>query len=44
MGRPTAVVSRLGLRSLGLDDLKQVIEAARDEARRRISELENVFA
>lgn len=43
MGRPTAVVSRLGLKSLGLDDLKQVIEAAKDEARRRLSELESMF-
>ncbi len=39
-GRPTALVARLGLRDMSIDELTQVIEAARSEARNRLSELQ----
>jgi hypothetical protein len=40
VGRPAGVVGRLGLRSMSLDQLVQVISAAKDEANRRIAEIQ----
>jgi uncharacterized protein GlcG (DUF336 family) len=39
-GRPTGVVARLGLRALGIEQLTEVIHAARQEARRRLAEVQ----
>ena len=39
-GRPKGVASRLGLGSMSLEELTQVIEAARAEARRKLAALE----
>ena len=38
-GRPTGLVSRLGLRNMTLDQLQEVIAAAREQGRRKIGEL-----
>lgn len=38
--RPTGAAARLGLRNMGLDQLAQLIEAAREEARHKLAELE----
>ena len=40
LGRPKGIVARLKLRGMSLDQLAQVIDAARDEARRRLAEFE----
>ena len=42
-GRPPAIMSKLDLRSLTFEQLKEVVEAARDEAQRRISEFQAAF-
>ncbi len=39
-GRPKGVASRLGLGSMSLEELTQVIDAARAEARQRLADLE----
>ncbi len=39
-GRPTGAASRLGLKTMSLEQLTQVIDAARGEARIRLAELE----
>jgi hypothetical protein len=39
-GRPTALVVKLGIRDMSIDELTQVIDAARDEARRRLADLQ----
>lgn len=38
-GRPTGLVSRLGLRDMTLEQLQNVIAAAREQGRRKIGEL-----
>ena len=43
VGRPKGVVSRLGLKNMSLEQLSNLIDAARSEARRRIAELEQSF-
>lgn len=43
-GRGAGRASRLGLSSMSLEQLSQLILAARTEARRRISELEDAIA
>ena len=43
-GRPTIVSSRLRLHELSFEQLRQVVESVRDEAQRRLSEFEEVFA
>ncbi len=40
VGRPAGVTARFGLRSMALEELTELIEASRDEARRKIRELE----
>ena len=40
LGRPKGAASRLGLKSMSLEQLMQLIDAARGEARRRLSEIE----
>lgn len=42
-GRPSAMVSRLGLRDMSIDQLADVIDAARDEARRKLATLQEMF-
>ena len=42
-GRPTGLVSRLGLRNMTLDQLQEVIAAAREQGRRKIGELRAAF-
>ena len=42
-GRPKGVTSRLGLGSMSLEQLTQVIDAARSEARRKIVEFEETI-
>jgi hypothetical protein len=42
-GRPTGIVNRLGLRDLGLEQLMEVIDAARQEARSKLAQLEAAF-
>ncbi len=42
-GRPIGVVSRLGLRTMTLEQLMGVIGAAHDEARRKLAELGAMF-
>lgn len=42
-GRPSGLVARLGLRNLSLDQLSEVIEAARGEARRMIAAFREAF-
>jgi uncharacterized C2H2 Zn-finger protein len=43
MGRPTAIASRFGLRTLSLEELGGVILAARAEGRRRVAELQKAL-
>lgn len=43
-GRPTIVSSRLRLHELSFEQLRQVVESVRDEAQRRLSDFEEVFA
>ena len=43
LGRPVGIVARLGLRELGLEQLTEVISAARFEARRKLAELESAL-
>ena len=40
VGRPAGVVGRLGLRNMSLDQLVQVISAAKEEANRRIAAIQ----
>ncbi len=40
VGRPKGAASRLGLKTMSLEKLTQLIDAARGEARSRISEIE----
>ncbi len=42
-GRPKGVASRLGLGSMSLEELTQVIDAARAEARRKLAALEEAI-
>ncbi len=42
-GRPKGVASRLGLGSMSLEQLIQVIDAARAEARRKLAALEEAI-
>ncbi len=42
-GRPKGVPARLGLKDMSLEQLSQVIDAARAEARQRLVELEKVI-
>ncbi len=42
-GRPKGVASRLGLGSMSLEQLSQVIDAARSEARRKLAALEEAI-
>jgi hypothetical protein len=44
IGRPKGIVARLGLRDLGIEQLSMVIDAARDEARRKIAQLAETFS
>ena len=43
VGRPTGIVARLGLRDLGLEQLSSVIDAARQEARHKLAQMEAAF-
>ena len=43
MGRPSGAVARLGLRRMTLDQLAEVIEAARGEANSRITQFRRTF-
>ena len=43
LGRPTGVVARLGLRSLALEQLCEVIEAAQAEARRKMADIQKAL-
>ena len=40
LGRPKGAASRLGLKSMSLEQLTQLIDAARHEARSRLAEFE----
>lgn len=42
-GRPKGIAARMGLRDMSYEDLTQLIEAARDEARRRVAQLQKVL-
>ncbi len=42
-GRPTGLTTRLGLRDMSLDQLKEVIDAARDQGRVKMAELRATF-
>lgn len=42
-GRPPGIASKLDLRSLTFEQLKEVVQAARDEAQRRMSEFQATF-
>ncbi len=42
-GRPTGLVSRLGLRDMTLEQLQNVIAAAREQGQRKIDELRAAF-
>lgn len=44
LGRPTGTVSRLGLKDMSLEQLSNVIQAARAEAHRRIAEFQDSIA
>ena len=39
-GRPTGAASRLGLKTMSLEQLTQLIDAVRDEARSRLADIE----
>lgn len=43
VGRPPGFVSRLGLRDMSLDQLVEVVAAAKEEAGSRIAELQGVL-
>ena len=43
IGRPAGVTSRLGLRRMTLDQLAEVIDAARAEGRRKIRDMQAAF-
>ena len=43
-GRPTSLSTRLGLRTMSLDQLSDLIGEARAEARRKLANLKDVFA
>ena len=43
VGRPPGVIARLGLREMSLDQLVEVIAAAKDEGERRIAEIQQVL-
>ena len=43
VGRPKALTTRLGLKDMNFDQLRQLIDAVRAEARRRMAELQGVF-
>ena len=42
-GRPKGAVSRFGLKTMSLERLTELIDAARSEARRRLSEIESAI-
>ncbi len=42
-GRPKGVASRLGLKDMSLEQLSQVIDAARTEAKRKLAALEEAI-
>ncbi len=42
-GRPKGIAARLGLRDMALEDLSQLIDAAREEARRRVAQLQKAL-
>jgi len=44
VGRPKGAVSRLGLKDMSLEQLSDVIQAARSEAQRRIAEFQDAIA
>lgn len=44
LGRPSGLSSRLGLRSMSLDQLSELITEARAEARRKLVAMKDVFA
>jgi len=43
VGRPPNIVTRLGLRDMSLDELREVIDAAKAEAQRRLADLVEAF-
>ena len=43
VGRPKGVASRLGLKNMSLEQIGTLIDAARQEARRRIADLQRSF-
>ena len=44
LGRPSGLSTRLGLRSMSLDQLSELITEARAEARRKLAAMKDVFA
>lgn len=44
VGRPSGPAARLGLRTMTIEQLVQVIDSARDEARLKLADLERTFA
>ncbi len=44
LGRPRGATSRLGLKNMSLEQLSNVIQAARTEAKRRIAEFQDAIA
>ena len=44
LGRPSGLSTRLGLRSMSLDQLSELITEARAEARRKLAVMKDVFA
>jgi uncharacterized C2H2 Zn-finger protein len=42
-GRPSAIVTKLGLRGMSLEQLKEVIDAAKSEAQVRLAEMQQTF-
>lgn len=43
VGRPKGLTARLGLREMSLEELREVINAARDEARVKLSVYQSSF-
>ena len=43
VGRPTGLISRLGLRDMSLEQLGNVIDAARETAHQKIAEMQQAF-
>lgn len=43
IGRPSGLVARLGLRNMSVDQLAEVIEAARAEGRQKIRAMQGAF-